>query len=362
MILGHHQIRSYAVGGLTFRMFERSQPPYDLLMSHAKCQDIEYINFLIASPLAVTCTEAAAVQPSDRNPPAHDAFNRLLYRLEPDAETLWQEARPLVHRSGGVLVLDDSILDKPYARKIQMVGYHWSGKHHAVVRGINLITLLWTDGDRQIPCDYRTYDKAKDGLTKNDHFRAMLQRARSRGFVPDCVLFDGWYSSTENLKTIREFGWRWLTRLKANRHVNLDRQGLKPVGLTAIAAGGTVVQLEGYGLVRVFSIVSRDGDREYWATNDLEMGELERLRLSEWSWSIENYHRGLKQCCGVEKAQVRGRHAQRNHIGLAIRAFLRLEHHAFTTGVSWYEAKARIIRGAVRAYLAKPLYNLPSTA
>ena len=28
---------------------------------------------------------------------------------------------------------------------------HGSGKHHAVVEGINLITLLWTDGDRHVP-------------------------------------------------------------------------------------------------------------------------------------------------------------------------------------------------------------------
>ena len=46
-------------------------------------------------------------------------------------------------------------------------------------------------------------------------------------------------------------------------------------------------------------------------------------------------------------------------IGLALRAFLRLEHHFYTTGVGWYEAKARIIRGAVRAYIAHPMYNLP---
>jgi putative transposase len=331
-------------------------------MSHAKCRDTDYIDFLIASPTAVTCTEAAEVQPPARDPPAHDAFNRLLYRVEPDPQTLWQEARPLVHRGGGVLVLDDSTLDKPYAQKIELVGWHWSGKHKAVVRGINLITLVWTDGDRQIPCDYRLYDKAQDGLTKNDHFRAMLRQAKDRGFAPDCVLFDSWYSSTANLKTIRDFGWRWLTQLKANRNVNPDRRGLRPVSQVAIAPEGTVVHLEGYGLIRVFKIVSRDGDIEYWATNDLAMDELERLRLAEWSWAIENYHRGLKQCCGVEKARVRGRHAQRNHIGLAIRAFLRLEYHAFTTGISWYEAKARIIRQAVRAYLAQPLYRLPATA
>jgi hypothetical protein len=36
---------------------------------------------------------------------------------------------------------------------------------------------------------------SKDKLTKNDHFRAMLITAQERGFAPDCVAFDGWYSS-----------------------------------------------------------------------------------------------------------------------------------------------------------------------
>ena len=274
-------------------------------MRTAKCRDTDYIDFLIASPKAVTCTEAAAAQPDSRQPPAHDSFTRLLRRIEPDPGALWQEARPLIHRKGGVLVLDDSTLDKPYAEKIELVGRHWSGKHKSVVWGINLITMVWTDGDRKIPCDYRLYDKARDGQTKNDHFRAMLAVAQGRGFAPECVVFDSWYSGLENLKAIRGLGWRWLTQLKENRNVNLDRQGLKPVSQTAIVAVGTVVHLEGYGLIRVFKIVSRDGDIEYWATGDLAMDELERLRLSEWCWAIEDYHRGLKQCCGVERAQVR---------------------------------------------------------
>ena len=60
----------------------------------------DYIDFLIASPKAFCCTEAAAVQPESPDPPAHDAFTRLLHRQEPDPQTLWQEARPLVHRRG----------------------------------------------------------------------------------------------------------------------------------------------------------------------------------------------------------------------------------------------------------------------
>src|SRR6476659_9016599 len=105
-----------------------------------------------------------------------------------------------------------------------------------------------------------------------------------------------------------------------------------------------------------------DGETEHWATNDEQMHELTRLRYAEEAWGIEVYHRGLKQECGVERAMVRGARAQRNHIGMAIRAFLRLEQHRWVTGVSWWAAKTEIVRAAVRAYLAHPLYTLRTTA
>src|SRR5438067_1455946 len=119
---------------------------YKEKMNPAKCKEEDYINFLIATPKVCSGTEAARVQPAQNDPPAHDAFTRLLHRLEPDAETLWNESKQEVDLSSGILVLDDTTLDKIYSRKIELVIRHWSGKHHQVVRGINLITLLWTDG------------------------------------------------------------------------------------------------------------------------------------------------------------------------------------------------------------------------
>ena len=335
---------------------------YNGAMNPHKCDEYDYINFLIATPKAYSCTEAARVQPEQENPPAHDALTRLLHRLEPTSEALWAEAQPQITRNQGVLILDDSTLDKFYARKIEMVTRHWSGKHRRVVQGINLITLLWTEGESCIPCDYRLYDKDTDGATKNDHFRQMLATARERRFRPQYVLFDSWYSSLENLKTIRDYGWRWLTQLKSNRLVNPDGRGNRAVSEVEISEQGTVVHLKGYGFIKVFLIVAPDGDREYWATNDLGVDELARLKFAEQYWTIETYHRGLKQCCGVERAQVRAARAQRNHIGMAIRAFLRLEHHRLLTGISWFEAKTDIIREAVRTYLTQPLYVLSSTA
>jgi hypothetical protein len=329
-------------------------------MNTARCSDASYIDFLVASQGRVSCTEAARVQPQSPLAPAHDAFTRLLNRLEPDPQTLWEEAEPLVEKNRGVLVLDDSTLDKPYANRIDLVTTHWSGKHKKPVRGINLITLVWTDGDRKIPCDYRIYSKA-DGKTKNDHFWEMMVMARGRGFAPKYVLFDTWYASLENLKQVRDFGWLWLTRLKGNRKVRLDG---RPCALDDLPFGsaGRVLHLTGYGPVRVFRVDAPDGDAEYWATNDLGMDEGTRQQNAELGFAIENYHRELKQICGVEKCQARSERAQRNHIGLAIRAFLRLEWHFFTTGISGFLAKTNIIIEAMRHYLAAPSIQLPKRA
>ena len=142
----------------------------------------------------------------------------------------------------------------------------------------------------------------------------------------------------------------------------MDRQGNHPVSQLPISSKGTIVHLKGYGLIKVFKIVSKNGDIEYWATSDLSINDLYRLKYAELSWSIEEYHRGIKQLVGVERCMARKAVAQRNHIALALRAFLRIERCCFSTGISWFEAKTSIIRKAVRAYLDKPIYNLNPTA
>ncbi len=330
-------------------------------MNIRRSSDEKYVQFLIASQGTVSCTEAARVQPVSPFAPAHDSFTRLLRELEPDPETLWQEAEPLVHKGSGVLILDDSTLDKPYARRIELVTRHWSGKHKRPVRGINLITLLWSDGDRKIPVDYRIYSKA-DGKTKHDHFWEMMLMARARGFSPKYVLFDTWYASLENLKQVRGFGWLWQTKLRGDRVVTPDDRVSRPLDAVAVSAEGTAVHLRGYGSVKVFRIDAPDGDTEYRATNDLHMDRGTGQHNAEVSFAVENFHREIKQFCGVEKCQARSGRAQRNHIGLALRAFLRLEWHFFTSGVSAFENKLRIVRDAIRSYLARPVLTLPNGA
>ena len=327
-------------------------------MNKPKVTEYDYIDFLIGTQKVFSCTEAERVNPEKSSTPSHDAYTRQLHRLFPTTDRLWSEAEAYVNLKKGYLIADDCTLDKFYSRKIELVTRHWSGKHKRVVCGINLLTLLWTDGERYIPIDYRIYNKSVDDSTKNDHFRAMLRTVSQRGFTPEAVLFDSWYSSLDNLKLIRLLGWRRTTRLKDNRLINPDRSGNIAVSQADICEQGDIVHLKGYGMIKIFRIVRTDDDAEYRATNDLKMNELERLKHSEISWMIETYHRGIKQFCGIERCQARSEQAQRNHIELSLRAFLRIEYHCFVKGLSWFEAKTSIIREAVRAYLANPIYTL----
>ena len=101
-----------------------------------------------------------------------------------------------------------------------------------------------------------------------------------------------------------------MTRLEGNRKVRINRSVAKSLADQPIAAAGTVVWLPGFGEVQVFRVVApvtprTGGDTTHWATNDLVMDEPARLMFAELSWSIEEYHRGLKQFTGVERCHVR---------------------------------------------------------
>jgi len=331
-------------------------------MNTAKVDEQDYINFLIAAQRVFSPVEAAKVSPDEMRQPAHDAYTRLLQGTPADSAALWQEVQPLIKRGSSVLVIDDSTLDKPYAQAMALVTRHWSGKHGQIVQGINLISLVWRQGEARLPCDFRLYNKVQDGLSKNDHFQHMVTQAYKRGFEPELVAFDRWYSSLPNLKLLRDYKWHWLTQLKRNRQVSIDPSGNRAISDLLIPHTALHVHLKGYGWIKVFRTVDPHGNAEYWATSKLDMRLEQAASYALDAWQIEVYHRSLKQFTGIERGQFRLEVAQRNHIGLAIRAFVRLEVQRLRRNISYFEAKTAIIRDAIRAYLAHPTLVLESTA
>ena len=49
-------------------------------MNPAKCDAVDYIQFLVAAQKSFTCSESTRCQPESPQPSAHDEFSRLLRR------------------------------------------------------------------------------------------------------------------------------------------------------------------------------------------------------------------------------------------------------------------------------------------
>ena len=98
------------------------------------------------------------------------AVNRFLQRENYQPKDMFDEAAQSLCLIGGMLSVDDTVLDKPYSNSVALVGHFWSGKPHRVVKGINLVTLYHTDfAGRHMPVNFRICDKS-EGKTKKRLF------------------------------------------------------------------------------------------------------------------------------------------------------------------------------------------------
>ena len=93
--------------------------------STALCTLSTYVAFLLSEPKSSTCTRLAEIANI-----SHDSINRFLERENYDQKDLFDEAKTALELTGGVISVDDTVLDKPYSRHISLVDHFWSGKHH----------------------------------------------------------------------------------------------------------------------------------------------------------------------------------------------------------------------------------------
>src|SRR5690242_11793898 len=173
--------------------------------STAKCTLEHYTAFLLAESQGAGCVRLAEVSGGAF---AHDAANRFLNREDFSGKDLFTEAHPLLDLEGGLLSVDDTVLDKPYSQegKTELVGYFWSGKQGGAVKGLCLVTWLYTDPQGVgWPVNSRVVEKA-EGKTKNELFREMVEEVLGWGLRPAVVSADSWYSGVENLKFLRKKG------------------------------------------------------------------------------------------------------------------------------------------------------------
>ncbi len=258
---------------------------------------------------------------------------------------------------GGTLSVDDSVLDKPYSKYMALVGHFWSGKHHRVVKGINLITLYYTDPDGQhMPVNYRIYDKS-EGKTKNDYFQDMLGEVLTWGLKPAFVTGDSWYSGVPNLKKVKNHQTGFMFAVESNRAVSLEKGKLQQVQALDVPDDGLEVWLKDFGKVKLFRTMLKDQQRHYVVYlpegNFNYLLRKEFLSIHDHHWQIEQYHGAIKQVCHIEHFQVRNEQPIRNHIFASICSFVHLQKMQAADVISnVYKHQRDLYKGVVAGFIA----------
>ena len=283
-----------------------------------------YMGFLISEPKSSTCTRLSEVTGI-----SHHSANRFLHRENFEPIDLFNEVKGCLILKGGTLSVDDSVLDKPYSQYMALVGHFWSGKHHRAVKGINLITLYYTDlSGSHMPVSYRVYDKSEN-KTKNDYFRDMLDEVLAWGLQPSFVTGDSWYSGAPNLKKVKNHQVGFMFAVEKNRTVSLEKGQWQQVQNLDIPENGLDVWLKDFGKIKLFRTLLKDQRRHYVVylleTDTSTFLRKDFLKIHDQHWQIEQYHRAIKQVCHIEHFQVRNEQPIRNHIFAAICSFVQLQ-------------------------------------
>ena len=295
---------------------------------------------------------------------SHDSVNRFLLRERYDSKDLFDEVKQHVDLIGGTLSGDDTVIDKPHSDPslTELIGYFWSGRHHRVVRGIQLITLCYTDlSGKSIPINYRIYNK-QEYQTKNDYLRDMIAEVLDWGLQPKMVTTDAWYSSQDNLKLLKDKELGLMMGIAKNRKVAIDGGKYTQVKELEIPGEGLLVYLKKFGYVKVFRRAFKNEVTRYYIMYLPDLDATKQLSRTEFKefysihWGIECYHRTLKQVCGISQFMVRTSEAIRTHFFCAIRAFTHLEFmRAEELIENWYEVQRTLYLKVAREFILEHL-------
>jgi hypothetical protein len=242
---------------------------------------------------------------------SHDRLTRMLNSPWSGHTLLHLALRTLFPVAGGYLIVDDTVVAKPYARLLGEAAWVWSSKDSKVVFGVSLVLLVWTDGQVRIPLAYRVWQKG--GVSKYDLALEWLSYARNRlKCKPQFVLFDSWYPSQKLLKRIRDYGWYFVCQLNryALPHISVH---MPPLVLHAdfghipgiIPDGDVFPHISGQGGIDIAQGLEAQPILMHAAT--LRHGQEQEIQLFERYWELGEKALGTPPGLGRETGGTMGR-------------------------------------------------------
>jgi hypothetical protein len=332
-----------------------------------------YSDYLISAFGQTTATGLSALLDGQVS---HDRVQRFLAGTKRTSADLWQIVKPhvrAIERQDGVLILDDSIAEKPSTDENDIICWHYDHTQGRSVKGINFLTALYHAEGISLPVGVTLIAKTehyvdkKDGkpkrrspVGKNDYFRTMVQQAATNRIPFQYVLNDVWFASAENMMFIKHTVDKdFVMPLKTNRKLAVsaaDKQQGRYVQLEALVLEPHVRQeiyLEGvdFPLVLIKQVFVNEGGSTgvlYLVSSDLTLTYDGLTTLYRKRWNVEPYHKSLKQNASLERSPTQTVTTQTNHFFAALCGYIKLELLKQQTNLTHFALRAKLYTRALR--------------
>lgn len=330
-----------------------------------------YTDYLICQNKYATATGLSEMLSGSLS---HDKITRFLRSGDFSSKELWQFVKPTVRKhqeAGGVLILDDSIEEKPYTDENAVNCWHYSHAKGEVLKGINILSCMVKYGDLSLPVSYEVIKKdvlysnletrkthRKSEVTKNQLFRQLIKQACDNHIQFEYALADNWFGSKDNMEYLHyDLGKSFIFGLKANRLLALSEndakcghfQSLKSLELQKDIA--YKVWLKGLSfpvqlLKKVFKNENGFTGILYVVTNDMQIDADRIYEVYQKRWAIEEYHKSIKQNASLAKSPTKTIRTQCNHVFSSIVAYCKLEFLKQRTHLNHFAMKYKLIMRA----------------
>lgn len=330
-----------------------------------------YMDYLISSTQLTTCTGLSRVLDGVVS---HDKFTRLLSKGNFDSKSLWKQGKVKAQEISQsqylkVLSIDDSIMAKPHTKENALNCWHFDHCSGRSIKGVQFLTALFNTQDMNVPVmvellkkekiiiDSKTgRQKRKSKIGKNELFRSMVSQCSSQLHI-DYILADSWFSSSTNMKHIVANSLNFIVALKSNRLVALSEQdkqegkwiNIKSLDLEQVS---TKVWLKGIDFPLLFTRqVFKNGDDTaylYLISSDLSLSFEQVTAIYKKRWTVEQYHKEVKQITSFGKSPTKTVKTQSNHFYLSIMAYSKVEILKVRTKSNAFALKDRIYYNALK--------------
>lgn len=308
---------------------------------------------------------------------SHDQVTHSLAGPQKTASDLWRTGKAFVRAvqsDVGVLIIDDSIEEKPYTDENDIGCWHYDHSKDRMRKGSHFLTARDSSQGVSVPVGFHLVAKTEKSMdpktqneqrrspvSKNDVCRELSKQAVRNRLPFRFVLFDVGFASAEkrvflNHKQHRDF----ICPLKTTRKVALsqaDKQQGRDVRVDTLeveAQATRAIYLEGvdFPLVLVKHVFTNEEDRSglrYLVSSATPVSFDAITTTYHKRWEVECYPKSLKQKVSLAKSPTQTVPPQTNHFFATLCGFLKLERLKSKTTLNHFALKSKLYLNALQA-------------